>query len=230
MITTAVILAGGLGTRLRSVVSDRPKPMADVSGKPFLEYLIDRLVSRGITKVVICVSYMKENIISHITAKYGDLVSFSVEEQPLGTGGALSLASSLLPESFLVLNGDTFLSLDYDSLEAFHKANDADMTIVLTKPSGALIGNVVLGRSNRIVEFGEVESESALVNAGVYLMEHKVVDKIERGVPVSLEKQFFPKFVKEANVYGYVSENNFIDMGTPKSYFYLLENSDILKK
>jgi len=227
---TAVILAGGLGTRLRSIVSDRPKPMADVSGRPFLDYLVMRLLSNGITKVVICVSYMKENIISFFEKKYGEVVSFSIEEIPLGTGGALAKARSLLPNSFLVLNGDTYLPLDYGRLRSFHFGKKADMTIVLAKSSGVQFGRVAIDASERVVAFGDLAPPSGLVNAGVYQMERKVMDKFPIEVPFSLEKQFLPKFVEAGKVYGYVSEEKFVDIGSPESYSSLLQNGDILKK
>src|SRR5271169_4361 len=107
--------------------------MADISGRPFLDYQVARLISKGITKVVICVSYMKESIISYFETKYGAGITFSIEDEPLGTGGALAKASSFLPKSFLVLNGDTYLPLDYQSLATFHSLKKAELTIVLAK-------------------------------------------------------------------------------------------------
>ena len=227
---TAVILAGGLGTRLRSVVSDRPKPMADVSGRPFLDYLVARLFLNEITKVLICVSYMRENIISFFEKKYGDAISFSIEETPLGTGGALAKASPLLPKSFLVLNGDTYLPLDYRKLVTFHSEKQADLTIVLSRSTGSQFGRAAINSNERVVGFGELITPSGLVNAGLYQMEHKVVEMFPIGIAFSLEKEFLPKFVSTGKVYGYVSEEKFLDIGSPESYLSLLQNGDILKK
>lgn len=231
-VTTAVILAGGLGTRLRSMVSDRPKPMADISGRPFLDYLVERLLSYRISKIIVCVSYMKENIISYFGEKYDDKIQFSIEETPLGTGGALAKASELLPlsSSALVLNGDTFLPVDYTELRKFHESNCADMTLVLARSSNPQFGGVVIDEHFRLIEFGSTQSKSGLVNAGVYWIKKSTFDLLPKGKEFSLEKEFLPRFVKQAKVYGFISEKMFVDIGTPQSYMALLENRDILKK
>jgi len=230
--TIAVILAGGLGTRLRSVVSDRPKPMADVSGRPFLDYLVQRVLSYQISKIIVCVSYMKENIISYFGKKYGDKIQFSVEEIPLGTGGALAKATEFLPNSSsaLVLNGDTFLPVDYSEIRKFHDSKRADMTIVLSKSTNPRFGGAMIDENSRLTEFGSFENRSGLVNAGVYWMEKSTFDFLPRGKEFSLEKEFLPEFVKQRKVYGFISERMFVDIGTPQSYLSLLENGDILKK
>jgi D-glycero-alpha-D-manno-heptose 1-phosphate guanylyltransferase len=225
---TAVILAGGLGTRLRSVVSDRPKPMADVNGRPFLDYLVNRLFSNGFTKIVICVSYMRENIISYFEKKYGDAIIFSIEDTPLGTGGALAYASEKLPESFLVMNGDTYLPMDYQKLRSYHIEKKADLTIALAKSSSPQFGGVAINSAERVLAFGDIRS--GLVNAGVYEMERKVIDMFPTIVPFSLEKQFLPEFVETGKVYGFVSDDSFVDIGSPESYLSLVKNADILKK
>jgi len=228
----AVILAGGLGTRLRSVVSDRPKPMAFVNGRPFLDYLVQRLLSFGISEIVICVSYMRENIISYFQDKYPKTIKFSAEESPLGTGGALSRASSLLSKkvSFLVLNGDTYMPIDYEQLRAFHIQKRADATIVLAKSTDPQFAGVEVNSFSKITEFGGNSNSSGLVNAGVYWIDRKVFDQFPSEQQFSFEKDFLPTFVKRAKVYGYIVENMFVDIGTPESYLTLLENGDILKK
>jgi D-glycero-alpha-D-manno-heptose 1-phosphate guanylyltransferase len=231
LVVFAVILAGGLGTRLRSVVSDRPKPMADVQGKPFLDYLVRRLLSNDVETIIICVSYMKENIVTYFE-NYGKKVQFSIEKTPLGTGGAIALAAKLLPASSnsLVLNGDTFLPVDYSEIEKFHIQNDADMTIVLARSSNPEFAGVVIDGTNRIIEFGNSNVHSGLVNAGVYMVNRRMLDLLEPDKEFSLEKDFLPEFVRDGKVYGFVSDKMFVDIGTPQSYLALLENGDILKK
>ena len=230
----AIILAGGLGTRLRSVVSDRPKPMADVSGRPFLDYLVERLLSFGMSEIVICVSYMRENIISYFGDKYNDVIKFSIEESPLGTGGALARAQLLLPDSskssFLILNGDTFMPIDYGRLREFHIQKSADLSIVLVRSTNPQFGGVDLDASLKITKFGGFENNSGLVNAGVYSMDGKVFDQFPQEKQFSFEKDFLPDFVSLGKVYGFISEDMFVDIGTPDSYLSLLQNGDILKK
>jgi D-glycero-alpha-D-manno-heptose 1-phosphate guanylyltransferase len=227
----AVILAGGLGTRLRSVVSDRPKPMAEVGGKPFLEYLVERLLSYNVSSIVICVSYMRESIISYFGEKYRKRVLFSIEETPLGTGGALARARELLPlsSSVLVFNGDTFLPIDYLKLENFHALKKADFTIVLARSTNPQFGGVTIDSNSKVIDFGLIENRSGLVNAGLYLIERSVFDLLP-DQHFSLEKDFLPGFVRQGGTYGYVSDRMFVDIGTPQSYLSLIQNGDILKK
>ncbi len=208
--------------------------MADVSGRPFLHYLVERLLSYGISEIIICVSYMRDNIISYFEDKYKDEIKFSIEESPLGTGGALARARLLLPvsskSSFLVLNGDTFMPVDYERLRVFHIQKRADLSMVLVRSNNLQFAGVELDASSMITKFGGDENSSGLVNAGVYWMDGKVFDQFPREKQFSFEKDFLPNFVTQGKVYGYISENMFVDIGTPGSYLSLLQNGDILKK
>ncbi len=134
MVTTAIILAGGLGIRLKKVVQDLPKPMALIRGRPFLEYQMDFWISQGVTKFILSVGYLKQTIIDHFGDSYLTAsIDYIVEDEPLGTGGALLLASQGLKETFLLLNGDTFFEVDLNNLIAFHKKQQSELTLSLFK-------------------------------------------------------------------------------------------------
>lgn len=226
---SAVILAGGLGTRLRSVVSDRPKPMAEIGGKPFLEYLVRRLLSQDFADIVLCVSYMKENIIDYFASRYAGNVRFAIEERPLGTAGALRNAEEFLGDKILLLNGDTFTPLDYKRLLTFHDSNRADATMTLARGESSRFGKVKLAGS-RVVSFDEKGgSDSGLVNAGVYVIERDLIMEIPKGKPYSIEREFFPSILQEFLIVGYRVESSFIDIGEPGSYAYLANNPSFLE-
>ena len=231
----AVILAGGLGTRLKPAVSDRPKPMAEIKGKPFLEYVINRLKANKVRSATLCVSYMKDKIVDYFSKNYGEYVRFSVEETPLGTGGALKNAEKLLPERFLLLNGDTHALVDYQNLLDFHEKNKADVTVVFHQGAGNRGGRAKLA-GNRLLEFVEkgVETGPGLVNSGVYVVERSVLAKIPKDVVVSWEKETLPALLgdKSVVVCGYVQKEDpwGIDMGDPQHYDYLQQNVWLLEK
>jgi D-glycero-alpha-D-manno-heptose 1-phosphate guanylyltransferase len=234
MITTkpsnvAIILAGGLGTRLRPVISDRPKPMAPVGERPFLDYLIKDLLGQGFSQVILCVSYMRQTIMDYFAPRYGSLVKFVEEQEPLGTAGALKNAESLLPNRFAVLNGDSYIRLNYHNLSTFHEENNADFTITVSKAEGDRFGQVVM-EGNQIIHFDEKNkaSLSSITNAGVYLMEHKILDEIPRKTKYSLEHELIPSLIsKRFRVMGFLTEEKFIDIGLPESYRFLLINQNI---
>jgi len=170
----AIILAGGLGTRLRSVVSDLPKCMAPVSGKPFLFFVIEQLRNQGVDKFIFSVGYKSEMIIDYVREHYPMLNSqFSIEEEPLGTGGAVKLACSLSTEkNVLILNGDTIFKIDIEKLAAFHHVHGADCTLSL-KPMQNFdrYGVVELNNNASIASFKEKQFyESGLINGGVYAL------------------------------------------------------------
>ena len=128
----AILLCGGMGTRLRSVVSDRPKPMADICGKPFLQYLLEMLRDKGITEVIFALGYMGEMIEEYFQdgSAFGLKIAYSYEEEPLGTGGAIRNAlPKILEEEVLVLNADTYFPMDYQGLLRFHQENDGDFSL-----------------------------------------------------------------------------------------------------
>jgi len=218
----AVILAGGFGTRLQSVVSDRPKVLAEVSGKPFLAYLLGQIASADVHKVVICVGYMAEKIQDCFGDMYGSLhISYSSEDEPLGTGGALRLALPLLSSNtILVMNGDSYTDADLISYANWFFRKNADAAFVLTKvPDTSRYGRVTLDENECITAFEEkgTNSGAGWINAGIYLIKKSLIASIPTGRPYSLEHTFFPSLVGK-KLMGFRSEERFIDIGTPGSY------------
>lgn len=222
MISTAIILAGGLGTRLRSVVADVPKCMAPVAGKPFLKYVIDYLVREGVTHFIFSVGYKRESIVEFVQDAYPHLnCQFAVEEEPLGTGGAVQLAASLCKEkNSFVLNGDTIFKVHLASLSSFHYSNDADCTLSL-KPMQQFerYGVVELNEEKRVIDFKEKKYyESGFINGGVYALNIDRFLKIQLPQKFSFEKDYLEAYSKKHRLFGYSSDAYFIDIGIPEDY------------
>lgn len=218
-----LILAGGLGTRLAPIISDLPKPMAQVAGRPFLAYLLHQVQAAGCTDVVLSIGHK-----GHLIEDYfgdgnhdGLQLRYSREPQPLGTGGALALARPLLgTTTCLVLNGDSYCPLDLHALLAHHQARGACATIAATQvPDPAPYGQLVLGGDDTIIHFREKgESKAAgYVNAGIYLLEQSVFDLIPPTVPCSLERAIFPLLAGQG-LYAFRQTTPFIDIGTPTTW------------
>jgi len=219
---TAVILAGGLGTRLRKAVSNQPKVMAEVNGKPFLYYVLDQLAEVDIKRVVISTGYMADKIEEVIGFSYKGLkVDYSWEESPLGTGGALKLAGQSISTKYcLVMNGDSYTEFDPVSLFRSHKQKNASIVLLAKMLSGASrFGTIQMNEQNEIIRFMEKESSTGigLINAGIYIMKTSTLQKIPNKTPCSLEYDFFPAMIGQ-NIYGYETKGNFIDIGTVESY------------
>jgi NDP-sugar pyrophosphorylase family protein len=220
---SAVILAGGLGTRLRSQVSDRPKVMALVNGRPFLEYLLDQVVDGGIRSATLCIGYMAEVVRAHFGNSYrGVELSYSIEEELLGTGGALRLAlPHMRHDAVLVMNGDSFCGVDLKSFASWHAAKQARASIVLTEvPDTSRYGRVELEEDNVIQGFIEKggAQRPGYINAGIYLLQRRILEAISPKTVVSLEREVFPKLIG-SGFYGWTAPHSlFIDIGTPESY------------
>ena len=219
-----IILVGGLGTRLRAAVPDLPKPMAPVKGKPFLEYLVTRLVSRGFSRIILAVGYKGEMIESHFRdgARFHAAISYSREETPLGTGGAVREAMSLADApDYLVMNGDTFVDVDFGALLSFHREKAALASItVLFRPDTSRFGTIEFDGDGRIGGFKEKASRSeGYINAGVYALSRQILPLMPEG-PFSLEKDHFP-FLTGRGFFALPMDGYFVDMGTPSDYHLL---------
>lgn len=221
--TKAVLLVGGLGTRLRPVVPSAPKPLARIGERPFLQLLIRQLASQGLRRLVMCTGYLGDQI----EREFGDGTEFDVrieysrEPQALGTGGAIKFAQRYLASLpyFLVTNGDSFLDIDFNRLIQVHCSRQALATIaVLPVTNSGRYGTVRIDPDNRVLEFCEKTGQDSpgLINGGVYVFSSAILDHIPNG-QVSLEKDVFPQILRHG-VYSLKQEGMFIDIGTPADY------------
>lgn len=218
----AAILAGGLGTRLRPVVSDRPKVMAVVAGRPFLTRLLDQLAESGIRRTVLCTGYMGDMIRRGLGDRYRDMeLVYAVEDTPLGTGGALRNAAGLVSgELLLVLNGDSYCHCDLADFIAGHAASGVDAGMVLARvDDAARFGAVRVNAESLVESFIEKGAQTGpgWINAGVYLLPTALIREIPAGQVVSLEREVIPHIIA-GGLYGYRCSGSFIDIGIPDEY------------
>ena len=225
----AILLCGGLGTRLRSVVSDRPKPMADIAGKPFLHYLVKMLSESGVKHLIFALGYMGEQIEAYFQSgeDYGLSISYSYEDSPLGTGGAIRNAlSKVSGENVLVLNADTYFHTDYESLLREQLKNKAAMTIASRKIEDiSRYGAILKDESGRILRWNEKMSPDQAeascpgeINGGIYVMQKSLIEKIPEGKQ-SLENDCIPAWLEDGLYLQAVpSDGYFMDIGIPEDY------------
>lgn len=222
MINECIILAGGLGTRLRSVVADKPKCMAPVNDQPFLYYLLQYLIRQGIHHVVLSLGYKSEQVIEWCEqARLPIQLSYAVEAEPLGTGGAIMNAVSHLKEdNCFIVNGDTFFDISLSDLYAFHQKAQSKMTLAL-KPMHHFerYGSVQTDQDALVTAFLEKQyCEKGLINGGVYLTSKQYLESLQLPENFSFEKEVLEPQVKNGQVYGFVSDTYFIDIGIPADY------------
>lgn len=215
-----VVLAGGKGTRLRSVVSDLPKCMAPVAGRPFLAWLLDDLREAGFDHIILSLGYKHEAVEAWVASRPDrDSITCVVEEEPLGTGGGVRLALRQAREdSVFILNGDTFFGVDYPAMQAFHRQSGAQATLAL-KPLRDFdrYGEVTLDGEGRITAFREKRPcAEGLINGGVYLLQRDALAEMPERF--SLEKDYFEPKAESAGLAGFRSEGYFIDIGIPADY------------
>lgn len=233
---TGAILAGGLGTRLRSVISDRPKVLAPVNERPFITYLLDHLYLAGVEHTVILTGYLGAMVETAIGKRWHEMkISYSDEERPLGTGGAIRLALPLLDTStVVVLNGDSFCPTDFQHFQSMHTENDATASILLALVDDtSRYGRVRQHVDGSIAEFSEktADTTSGWINAGVYLLDCATIEQISPNQKISLERDVFPELVGNG-LYGYKCASPFIDIGLPETYgrverfFAVVENNE----
>lgn len=212
-----VILCGGKGERLQSILSDKPKVLADINGKPFLELFIDNLRKFGFKRFILSVGYKREQIIDYFKDREG--IVFSPEEIALGTGGGLKKAKKLVKgNTFMAMNGDCFTDIDFNRFFDFHKQKKALLTLALTKaPEAKDYGTVSLEPSGKIKSFQEkIEGNDVrLVSAGIYLMNKEIFNQMPENEAFSLEYDLFPK---TEGSFGYITEAKLYDIGTPERY------------
>jgi dTDP-glucose pyrophosphorylase len=217
----AIILAGGLGTRLRTLVSDRPKPMARVAGRPFLELLLDMLASEGIAHVVLSIGYRGDEIRSHFGSSYAGIsLEYSEENEPLGTGGAIQRAlERVAADPVFVLNGDTYLELPYAQMLERFREHDASVMIALHHVRDTSLYGVVEVEGDRVVGFEpRGDGNAGWVNSGVYLIQRSIFAALDLRAPFSFESDFLVPEVADLQPACFLTKGLFIDIGAPESF------------
>ena len=222
MLKEAIILAGGLGTRLRSAVPDLPKCMAPVAGRPFISYVIDYLRMQGVEKFIFSLGYKWGEIETYLVQNYPTLQYQSViEEEPLGTGGGILLAiQKATEENMVIANGDTLFKTDLAALASFHTSSSAECTLAL-KPMENFdrYGVVETGNNGRILSFKEKQwYPEGLINGGLYILNKKRFLQHSFPKKFSFEKDYLEKYYSTEAFYGHVQEHYFIDIGIPQDY------------
>jgi len=225
----AVILAGGLGTRLRPVIGELPKAMAPVNGRPFLERIVAELSGKGIRDLVFCVGYRRESIRGHFGdgSRWNVRIRYAVEENLLGTGGAVRNALPYLSGTFLLLNGDTYLDIDYREFLGYHllkvrKEGCIGSVALVPAKERAAYGSVTTGPDGKISSFSEKSSDAAgpgWINGGVLILEPGIFRFIPAERPSSLECDIIPAAISTgAGFFGFPARGTFVDIGTPEGF------------
>lgn len=232
----AIILAGGQGTRLRTVVKDLPKPLAPINGHPFIEILLCYLEFNGFDRIIISTGYMQEAFEPYKKGFRGLKIQLSPEDEPLLTGGASKKAASLLgDEPVLIMNGDSFTEVDLRKVYSeFVSDKDIDVLLVVQKISGdsGRYGKVVIDENNRVINFAEKTSEvdSEYISAGILVTRASLFSKIKKE-KFSLEKDFLEKFNDlNIKIKVYKTYKDFIDIGIPEDYFRAWEMLSVYQK
>lgn len=226
MLQTAIILAGGFGTRLQAVVNDLPKPMAPVNGEPFLNYQLRYLKHYGIKRVILSIGYLGEKISSYYKKNHEGLeIAYALETKALGTGGGIRLALSECRDEYaLVLNGDSFFDLDLHNFLRLHINEDSAFSLALRKvKDSSRYGTIETDTNDRIISFKEKsldqKAKEGLINAGVYILNKELY---LRNTPAennfSIEKDFFEKQIGALHIKGFEFDGYFIDIGIPEDY------------
>lgn len=223
-----LILAGGLGTRLRPIVVDRPKPMAEVANQPFLAYQIVQLRDQGFHEFVLCVGYQADQIEGHFQdgSQWGVSISYAVETELLGTAGAIRNARPLVHGPFLAMNGDSFVETSAAALVSHHQEKRAAdpqvmgtlLTVHVDDASG--YGTLERDAEGRVVRFREKASaQNGWINGGIYVLEPEVLDLIPAGRAVSIERETFPLLLARGwRLYTFATAGFFVDIGTAEGY------------
>lgn len=218
----AIILAGGLGTRLKAYIPDIPKPMAPINEEPFLDFLIRNLSNNGFKRIILCVGYQSEKIISYFgTKKYSSeiIYSFENEQKLLGTGGAIKQAMNLsICEKSFVFNGDTFIDLDIDLVEEHFNLRKNNIIIARHVSDLSRYGKLIInnGKLEGFREKGQIGR--GYINAGCYILKKESLKYFPSKESFSLEVDFLSKKIKELNMDAFIANSLFIDIGVPSDY------------
>jgi D-glycero-alpha-D-manno-heptose 1-phosphate guanylyltransferase len=219
--TEAIILAGGKGTRLQGVIADVPKPMADIQGRPFLEYLLDSLIANKITTVILSVGYKHDVIINHFGDTYRNLkLDYSIELQPLGTGGAIiKAAERITTKQFFILNGDSYFGVSLQAMSREHIFKKSDFTLAAKYINDSSRYGLLEVENSKVIKFKEKQAKSSgLINAGVYLMNKSLITLLPFEKSFSFEKSCLEDPTRAFDISYFTSDGYFIDIGVPEDY------------
>lgn len=214
----AVILAGGKGTRLRPLTCQIPKPMVPIHGKPFLQHQLELIKSFGINEVLLLVGYLGEQIEEYFDngSKFGLGIEYSYEDRPLGTGGALKNAEDKLKKEFLLLNGDTYLPINYRELiDYFHRHSKIETIVIYDNPQKIIPDNVLINEASMVIAYNKKEAKAMThVDAGAMIFKKKVLDFIPKNLVCSLEEEIFPKLIQVKGLIAFPTSQRFYDLGS----------------
>ncbi len=234
MITEAIILAGGLGTRLRNAVPDLPKCMAPVNDIPFICFVIEYLKKQGINHFVFSLGYRSKDVIDFLDKNYPMLdKTYVIEDEPLGTGGAVKKAlQTSETNDVVIVNGDTIFKIDLEKLFYLYEIEKADCTIALKKVDyNERYGTVKVDENNKVNSFAEKKDTAAgLINGGIYIVNKKSFLKTITLEKFSFEKDYLEKYLTTHNITAYTFNNYFIDIGIPEDYNKFSEKTKQIQK
>ena len=217
-----IILAGGLGNRLKPILKDRPKCMALINGVPFIDILINNCLKQGLRRFIICVGYLKEQVIDHLGNRNDCEIMFSQENKLLDTGGALKKAQPLIKSDiYLVFNGDSLININIDHYVNWFYKNELNISLVITRVNNSnRYGNVIINNNGFITNFEEKNNHdnAGNISTGVYLIKKSDTYFSDFDNIFSLEKDVFPYLVKQGTLSAFFCIGKFIDIGTEKSF------------
>jgi D-glycero-alpha-D-manno-heptose 1-phosphate guanylyltransferase len=217
-----IILAGGKGSRLSSLIQDVPKPMASISNRPFLTQLLTQLVESGFNKAVLSVGYKHEVIQQYYGHKFKNLeLAYAIESTPLGTGGGILLAmDKIASEHVLIMNGDTYFDADLEGFYKFHLEGNFDLSLLLKNVENNSRYGQVMVEDGKVMGFAEkgLETGSGHINGGIYLINKKVFVDVTKADTFSFETDFMQTFYDTLMFGGYIDQGYFIDIGIPEDY------------
>ena len=218
-----IILAGGRGIRLKSIIPDLPKPMAPINGEPFLNYLLKWLSNNDYKEVTISLGYKWQYIYNYYNNCnwWGGKIKYSIEPKPLGTGGAIKLAiDKIKSDEVLIINGDSFANVNLVKFKDFHRKNSNDVSIAIKYIKGEDRYGFVRMDCGKIFEFSEKGgADEGYVNCGIYIVNKSILEKFPIASVFSFEKDFLGKYVNDIQCWGFVHKSYFIDIGIPEDYY-----------
>ena len=212
-----VILAGGLGTRLQPVLKDKPKCLAPINGRPFIDILLDNCIDQGLKKFILCVGYLRAQIVKHLSERRDCQITFSIEERPLGTAGAVKNAERHInSDDFFAMNGDSFIVFDVRELIKVKK-NCIGSILLCNHNNVSNYGTVKTDRSGFVTSFLEKTGSTVpgFINAGRYVFNRRVLNYIPKNEAYSTEHELLPELIRKERISTYRTESKCVDIGTP---------------